>query len=220
MLAAGLTTRMFLTDGPADAAHVFVFAHGAGGAMDGAFMNDVAKGLAARGIHVVRFEFPYMAARRQGKKSGAPDRQPVLLDSWRQTFADVRAKHPRAAIAIGGKSMGGRMASMVADELRASALICLGYPFHPPGKPQQLRTEHLAALRTPTLILQGERDPFGTAAEVATYKLSPAISVDWVKDGDHSFKPRAASGVTLAANVEQAVERAAVFIFGHNEITR
>lgn len=204
-----------LTTGPANAKHLFVFAHGAGGAMDTPFMNVVAEALAARGIRVLRFEFPYMAARREGKKSGAPDRQPVLLDSWRAAFAEARKQHPKAAIAIGGKSLGGRLATMVADELNASSLVCFGYPFHPPGKPQQLRTAHLETLRTPALILQGERDPFGTKAEVVGYNLARTIQIEWLPDGDHSLKPRAASGVTLAQNLERAAELAAMSISRH-----
>ena len=192
---------MYLTDGPDDAQHTLVLAHGAGGAMDSTFLNIIARGLAARGMRVVRFEFPYMARRREGGKRGAPDREPVLLDAWRNVVRELGTD-----VAIGGKSMGGRMASMVADELGVRGLVCLGYPFHPPGKSQQLRTKHLAALRTPTLIVQGERDPFGTRDEVPGYELSAAIRVEWMTDGDHSFKPRAASGVTERDNLSRAVE--------------
>jgi predicted alpha/beta-hydrolase family hydrolase len=118
-------------------------------------------------------------------------------------------------VAIGGKSMGGRMASLVADEAGVRALVCFGYPFHPPGKPEQLRTAHLAGMRTPTLILQGERDPFGTTADVAGYTLSKAIRVEWLPDGDHSFKPRKASGATEGGNLRQAVESASLFLSRH-----
>lgn len=196
-------------DGPAKAKHTFLFAHGAGGAMDTPFMTRIAQGLAKRGIRVVRFEFPYMAARRTGGKRGAPDRQPVLLDTFRRV---VEEHGGGSRVAIGGKSMGGRMASMVADELEVRALICLGYPFHPPGKPQQLRTEHLESLRTPTLILQGTRDPFGTEAEVPAYGLSKAIRVEWVPDGDHSFKPRARSGATEMSNIEHLLSKMEEFL--------
>src|SRR5438874_6080355 len=121
----------FLIDGPHEAEHTLVLAHGAGGAMDTPFLNVVARGVGERGIRVVRFEFPYMAARRTGGKRGAPDREPVLLEAWR---AAVAAQGDPKKIAIGGKSMGGRMASMVADELGVAALVCFGYPFHPPGQ--------------------------------------------------------------------------------------
>lgn len=186
----------YLTDGPTDSPHVFLFTHGAGGAMDSPFMADVAGGMAARGIRVVRFEFPYMAARREGKKSGAPDRQPVLLDTWRHVIED-HGGGPR--VFIGGKSLGGRMASMVADETSARGLVCFGYPFHPPGKPERTRTAHLAELRTRALILQGSRDPFGTPDDVSTYVLSTAIVIEWLQGADHSLKSKVTAAVDLAS---------------------
>lgn len=195
--------------GPKTAKRTFIFAHGAGGAMDTPWMTRVARGLAEQGIRVVRFEFPYMAARRKGGKRGAPDREPVLLDAWREAVA---AQGDPKKIVIGGKSMGGRMASMVADELGLAALVCFGYPFHPPGQPAKLRTAHLKSLKTPALILQGERDMFGSRADVEGYELSKRIRVEWLPDGDHSFKPRAASGVTEAENLVQVVTLAAKFI--------
>jgi predicted alpha/beta-hydrolase family hydrolase len=186
----------YLTTGPAKSKHVFLFAHGAGGAMDTPFMNVVAERMGERGIRVVRFEFPYMAARRAGtKKGGAPDRQPVLLDTWRQVIADHGGG---PAVFIGGKSLGGRMASMVADETRARGLICFGYPFHPPGKPERTRTEHLEHLRTPALILQGTRDPFGTPDDVAGYVLFETIRVEWMERGDHSLKGNVPRATDLA----------------------
>jgi predicted alpha/beta-hydrolase family hydrolase len=201
-----------LFDGDANAERTFLFAHGAGGAMDTPFMSKVARAIAARGIRVGRFEFPYMAARREGKRKGAPDREPVLLASWREAIGQAGGP---GSVAIGGKSLGGRMASMIADEQRVRALVCFGYPFHPPGQPERLRTRHLETLSTPSLILQGERDPFGTRDDVGGYSLSPAIRVEWMTDGDHSFKPRAASGVTLERNLERAIELAAAFIRAH-----
>jgi len=101
------------------------------------------------------------------------------------------------------------MASMVADELGVRGVVCLGYPFHPPGQPTRLRTEHLAILVTPTLIVQGTRDPFGTRDEVVSYRLSPAIEIEWLEDGDHSFKPRKSSGFTERDHIAQAIERVA-----------
>ena len=199
----------FLYDGPSDAPATFAFAHGAGAAMDSAWMANVARGLAAEGIRVARFEFPYMASRRDGGRRG-PDRPPVLLDTWREV---IEALSPTERLVIGGKSMGGRIASMVADEAGVAGLICLGYPFHPAGKPQQLRVAHLEVLRTPTLILQGERDTMGRREEVEGYALSDAIEVRWLPDGDHSFKPRKASGVTEAENLRAAIEASAAFIY-------
>ncbi|MEO6260785.1 MAG: alpha/beta family hydrolase [Thermoanaerobaculia bacterium] len=198
-----------LIDGPENAARSFVFAHGAGGAMDSSFMTRVAQGMAARGIRVIRFEFDYMAARRRGGKRGAPDRQPQLLDTWRRVVGEVGNA---SSLMIGGKSMGGRMATMVADELGVRGLICFGYPFHPPGDPNRLRVSHLEHLRTATLILQGTRDLFGTREQVSDYDLSPAIRLEWLEDGDHSFKPRRSSGVTEQQHVDQAIKLAAAFV--------
>lgn len=200
---------MFLTDGPEGAATSYVFAHGAGGAMDTPFMTTVARALGDRGIRVVRFEFPYMAARRTSGKRGGPDREAVLLATWRDVVAQLGGG---ARVFIGGKSMGGRMATLVADELRVRGVVCFGYPFHPPGQPARVRTAHLEALATPMLILQGERDPFGRRDDVASYRLSPAIRIEWLPDGDHSLKPRAKSGVTERQNLTQAIEAAAAFM--------
>ncbi|MBV8546169.1 MAG: alpha/beta fold hydrolase [Acidobacteria bacterium] len=200
---------MFLTDGPDAAEQVYVFAHGAGGAMDTPFMTTVARELGERGIRVVRFEFPYMAARRTGGKRGAPDREPVLLNTWREVVAQLGGG-PR--LFIGGKSMGGRMATLVADELKVRGAVVFGYPFHPPGQPNKLRTAHLGSMTTPMLVLQGERDVFGSRDDVAGYQLSPQIRVEWIPDGDHSLKPRAKSGTTERQNLLHAIDAAAKFM--------
>lgn len=111
--------------------------------------------------------------------------------------------------------MGGRAASLIADPLYAEAkiggLVCLGYPFHPPGKPDNLRTVHFTKLSCPTLIIQGDRDPLGSRAEVATYDLSPAIQVVWLPDGDHDFKPRKSSAHTQASHIATAVDAILAF---------
>ena len=172
-------------------------------------MARVARGLGERGWRVARFEFPYMRARRSSGKRGAPDRGPVLRESWLETIAALGGGEK---LVIGGKSMGGRIASMVADEASVRGLVCLGYPFHPPGKPDALRTRHLADLATPALFVQGERDAFGTRDDVAGYRLSPAIRLLWMEAGDHSFKPPARSGATEAGNLEKAIEAVADFL--------
>ena len=180
----------FLFDGPEDAPRRVLLAHGAGAAMDSAAMTATAGALAAAGLRVARFEFASMAARRTGGRAGPPRAEAVMPEY----LAAVDALGPGAPVVIGGKSMGGRVASMAADGLlaegRIAGLLCLGYPFHPPGKPEQLRTKHLADLKTPTLICQGTRDEFGTRDEVAAYALSPAIEIFWVEDGDHDLRPR------------------------------
>jgi predicted alpha/beta-hydrolase family hydrolase len=195
-------------DGPKVTKLTIALAHGAGAGMDTPFMNAFAKGLAAQGFRVARFEFPYMAARRKTKKGGPPDREPILRQTWLQVTALLGPQ----SLVIGGKSMGGRIASLIADEAGVKALVCLGYPFHPVGKPDQLRVTHLRTIATPTLILQGERDPFGSHAEVAHYPLAPSITVKWLEDGDHSFKPRKKSGRTEAQNWETAQKEIVTFL--------
>jgi predicted alpha/beta-hydrolase family hydrolase len=212
------TTIELPSSGPQDALWTLILAHGAGQGMDSAFMVTFADGLANRGhgmggLRVVRFEFPYMVTARREGKSRPPDREPVLLECWRTVIDTLQTRGcPRERLVIGGKSLGGRMASLIADEQSVAGLICLGYPFHPPGKPTTLRTAHLQSLKTPTLICQGTRDPFGTREEVLHYELSSAIWLHWVEDGEHSFKPRKASGLTEMDNWNAAMEAVVGFI--------
>lgn len=200
----------FLFNGPKNADKTVVLAHGAGAPMDSEFMEYFADGLAAQGLRVARFEFPYMVKRREDGKRRPPDRAPVLLE----TYLDVAAELGPDNLVVSGKSMGGRIASMIADEAGVAGLVCLGYPFHPPGKPDKLRTAHLAGLKTPALILQGERDPFGRRAEVESYTLSKAIKLGFLPDGDHDLKPRKASGRTREQNWADGLERMAAFVRG------
>ena len=184
-----------------------VLAHGAGAPMDSPFMDAFAEGLSARGLGCARFEFPYMAERRVDGKKRPPNPARILLETWREVIDEIG----RDKLVIGGKSMGGRMASMVAGELETEktpvrGVVCLGYPFHPPGKPEKLRTEHLETLKTKTLICQGSRDPFGTRDEVPGYSLSKKIKLHWLEDGDHGFKPRKASGLTEQENWDSALD--------------
>ncbi len=195
-----------LWNGPANAATTVVLAHGAGAGMEHPFLASVAEGLAAGGLRVVRFEFPYQRDARAGHRR-APDRMPVL----QATLREVVAAAASSRLVLAGKSMGGRVASMLADELGARAVIVFGYPFHPPKDPSSLRTAHLETLRTPTLILQGERDPFGTRDQVVAYPLSPAIRIQWFADGDHSLAPRVRSGHTAAAHLALAIDAAVQF---------
>jgi predicted alpha/beta-hydrolase family hydrolase len=195
-------------NGSADLQTRLVLAHGAGAPMDHPFMDHFANALSSRGVRVARFEFPYMAQRRSTGKSKPPDREPTLRATWLDVIEQLGA----GGLVIGGKSMGGRIASLVADEAQVAGLICLGYPFHPAGNPKTLRVEHLRNLRTPALIVQGERDPFGNREEVAGYRLSRNINVHWLVDGDHSFKPRKSSGRSEHDNLNEAVEVIAEFI--------
>ncbi|MDF3863819.1 alpha/beta fold hydrolase [Pseudomonas denitrificans (nom. rej.)] len=188
-----------------------VLAHGAGAPMDSPFMDDIAARLAERGISVVRFEFPYMAMRRQDGKRRPPNPQKQLLECWRQVYAQIRAE-VSGRLVIGGKSMGGRMASLLADELGADALVCLGYPFYAAGKPEKPRVAHLAELKTPTLIVQGERDALGDRPTVEGYSLSPAIQLQWLAAADHDLKPLRASGLTHEQHLASTAARIEAFL--------
>jgi len=202
----------WLVDEPAaPGGRTIVLAHCAGAPMDSPFMAAMARGLAGRGLRVVRFEFPYMRARRERGERKPPDRQPVLERAWREVIERLGGG---GELVVGGKSLGGRIASMVADGAGARGLVCLCYPFHPPSAPERLRTAHLKALRTPTLVVQGTRDPFGSPAEIEGYGLSPAIRLVFLPDGDHSFKPRVSSGRTEKQNLEAAMDAVAEFVAG------
>jgi len=208
----------FLLDGPEDATLTLVLAHGAGALMDSPFMVHMARGLGARGLRIARFEFPYMAAFRADGRKRPPERAPALLASWRAVIAELGGPEGGPGndrgLAIGGKSLGGRMASLIAAEDKVRAVVCLGYPFHPPGRPEKLRTAHLEDLDTPCLIVQGERDPFGTRVEVEGYRLSPAVRLAWCPDGDHNLVPRKKSGRTAEQNWDLAADVVAEFLIG------
>ena len=191
-----------------------LFAHGAGAPMDSDFMETLASLLAAQQIAVARFEFPYMAQRRHGGSKRPPDRQPVLLAAFAEALAAMPNDVP---CFIGGKSMGGRMASVLASEagplpVSVAGVVCFSYPFHPPRRPESLRIAHLPALPVPMLICQGERDPLGDQGEVAGYHLGENVVLHWLGDGDHDLKPRKASGLTHAANLASAAAAAAAFM--------
>lgn len=205
-----------------------VFAHGAGAPMDSDFMTEFALGLAEQGIRVARFEFPYMQARRLTGKKRPPNRQPELIDAFEQVIDHI--SEPCVLI---GKSMGGRMASILAastdllqkpsesmDENKVLALIkgvcAVGYPFHPQGKPEKLRVEHLPSVKVPMSIIQGTRDALGNKEEVLqlyqSNQIPPRISMLWLEDGDHDIKPRKKSGHTHQQHKQEAIEYCASFI--------
>lgn len=181
----------FLISGSENAKFTILLAHGAGAPMDSKSMITTTQALVDIGFRVVRFEFAYMAARRNLSVNRPPPRADTLNPEYIAVIEKLALKGP---LIIGGKSMGGRVASMIADDLytagKIAGLLCLGYPFHPPSKPEALRTQHLGDLKTPTLICQGTRDEFGTRQEVAGYQLSSAIEILWLEDGDHDLKPR------------------------------
>jgi predicted alpha/beta-hydrolase family hydrolase len=208
-----------LTDGAADARRHLLLAHGAGAGMTTPFLTTVAHSIAARAVTVHRFELAYMAARRATGKRLPPPKAETLTGEYLEAVSTVRARLPAGArLLIGGKSMGGRIASLIADALHAegaiAGLVVLGYPFHPPGKPEVLRTAHLETLATPTLIVQGVRDPFGSRSEVEGYALSPSIAILWAGDGDHDLGPRGGSGFTRKGNLAAAADAVAAFAAG------
>lgn len=208
--------RLLIWDGPVDAGTVVILAHGAGAPMDTPFQTAIAMGLAEKGFRVVRFEFPYMARQRVGEGKRPPDREPVLLECWRDVCAAVRTLCPDKKMVIAGKSMGGRMATLLAAERpqQVCSVVALGYPFHPPGKPDAAgkRLDAIRANPLPMLVVQGERDTLGNRSFVDGVVLPPNVRVQWLEDGDHSFKPRKASGFTEAGHWHTAVEAVSGFL--------
>ena len=200
-------------NGPKAADWILLLAHGAGAGMDSDFMEFMASALGDGDLRVGRFNFPYMERAIAEGKRRPPDAAKKLLVAWSDVIREVfRGLNPRQRLAIGGKSMGGRIASMSTHHAGVNALICLGYPFHPPGKPEKLRTEHLSDIKVPTLIVQGERDPFGRKDEVQAMKIPRRFRQVWLPDGDHSFKPRKASGLMVEDNLSVAVNSVASFL--------
>jgi predicted alpha/beta-hydrolase family hydrolase len=203
-------------DGDISRLPLLVLAHGAGAPMDSEFMNRITELLLERGIAVARFEFPYMVERRLHGKKRPPNQQKVLLACWCSVVQRLRKLmlqlDSTQLLFIGGKSMGGRMASLIADECAIKGLVCLGYPFHPAGKPEKTRTEHLRSLKTPSLIVQGTRDKLGNVSDVAGYDLSDNIKMFWLEDGDHDFKPRVKSGLTQAQHMQATAETIKQFV--------
>lgn len=196
-------------DGEAD--DVVVLAHGAGANMDHEYMDFFAHGLAEQGLEVVRFNFLYTEV---GRKS--PDRQPVLEGTYRALVDHVRKASP-ARVYLGGKSMGGRIASHIAASgTECDGLVFLGYPLHPPGRPERMRDEHLADVRAPMLFVEGTRDPFCPLETldkvIAKRKLDATVHV--VTDGDHSHKVRKSSGRTTKEAWTEAIAAIADWIGG------
>jgi uncharacterized protein len=206
-----------LDSGPPDAPARLLLAHGAGAPMDSAFLETFVAMLTARAVATTRFEFQYMAARRVSPKKKPPPKAETLVQEYASAVELVAGRLPLGQrLYIGGKSMGGRVASLIAGELHArnviAGLVCLGYPFHPPKMPEKLRTSHLAGMKCPTLIIQGERDPFGTRDEVEALGLPVSIHMHWSPDGDHDLGPRGASGFTRRGNLEAAADAVAGFV--------
>jgi uncharacterized protein len=194
---------------PPDAFAVLVLGHGAGAGMRSPFMTGFAEAIGELGVATLRFDFPYMQAGRR-----APDRPPVLLDAWREAFAVATERAGGRPVLGGGKSMGGRIASMAAAEgMPAAGLLFLGYPLHPPGRPDRLRDEHLDAVAVPMLFVQGTRDAFAQPDLLAAVlaRLGSQAELISVEGGDHSF--RVAGGASDAATIAAGLaEPAAAFV--------
>jgi predicted alpha/beta-hydrolase family hydrolase len=179
---------------------VIVLAHGAGAGSSHPWMVGYAKALAARGLHVVTFDFPYVRAKKK-----VPDRAPVLEAAFREAIAAARKKFPDAPFVLGGKSMGGRMAShLAAAGDLCAGLVFFGYPLHPPVKPETRRDEHLPKIKAPMLFVQGERDPFGTKAEMTPLVKRLGATLVIIPEGDHSFEVPKRTGLT-ASSVRDSV---------------
>jgi hypothetical protein len=189
----------------------FIFAHGAGAGSDSDFMQNMAQLISEQGIDVGLFDFEYMQIAKQTHKRRPPERAPKLLSYYEQILGQAQ---PNLPLFIGGKSMGGRMASMLAcsSDNPILGVLAFGYPFHPPGKADTLRTDHFGDIPCPFLVLQGERDTFGTRDELATIAMAKQPEYIWLIDGDHSLKPRKKSGITEAQNRDVAALGAAHFI--------
>ena len=176
-------------------------------------MQAMADRLAKLNWRVHRFDFPYLVKRRLTGQKSLPNSPEVLLRVFKEAIDQVDQDR---SLVIGGKSMGGRIASLLLDDLHASSTVaagvCLGYPFHPLGKPAQLRTQHLIDMSAPCLIVQGERDAMGRLDEVEGYPLSSAVTLQWIPDGDHSFSPRKCSGRTEEENLTLAIQHVHSFL--------
>ena len=210
-------TDLLWTLDPAARATVLL-AHGAGVPMDSSFMTRMAEGLASRGLAVARFEFGYMAKRRTTGKKAPPPKAEKLIPEYRAAIEAVLAAPQRVGpLVIGGKSMGGRVAAMTAGEAlpdEVVAVVCLGYPFHGPGRPEEIRLAPLQSGRLPTLVAQGERDDFGNRAEVEGLDVGARTRFVWIEDGSHDFGPRGASPATLKGNIAVACDAVADLALG------
>jgi predicted alpha/beta-hydrolase family hydrolase len=191
-----------------------VLAHGSGMAMDHLFMDKLSNRLVEIGLQVIRFEFPYMAGRRVTGKRALPNPMPVLIDCYKQVVADVHemSVDDDKPLFLAGKSLGGRVATLIADDICSKGVFVFGYPFHPVKKPEKLRTAHLAEISTKIEIFQGTRDALGNFDEVKGYDLCNTVAVNWLEDGDHDLKPRKRSGYTQEQHVNSAIKRIAEII--------
>ncbi len=210
-----ITIKEFMVNSPQrDAKGILLLAHGAAKGMASPFMEAMAKGLIKSGLRIVRFHFPYMEEMLRSGTKLPPNGGKMLRKCYSEliTHCIEHENVPGHKIVIGGKSMGARVASMVADQHKVAGVICLGYPFHPPKKPERWRIQPLQTISTPTLICQGERDPHGKREEIRTLLLSKSIQFHWLKDGDGNFKPGKYSARSREDNIQDATQACTDFI--------
>ncbi len=194
-----------------------ILAHGAGAGYQTPFMEDISSHLAQQSVEVWRFNFPYMQTMQETGKRRPPDKMPKLEAHFKALLKESISKSAALPTFIGGKSMGGRVATHILEESDALGAVVFGYPFHPPGKPDKLRTDHLIDIKKPVCICQGERDTFGTQEEIRNYPLASSVTTSFLSDGDHSLKPRKKSGFTLQSNLYEAARTAAMFMLAHSK---
>lgn len=217
-LEAGQVGRWWLPDGPLEVrgeARVgrLLVAHGAGAGQDSTFLECCRAALAERGVQTLAIEFAYLQQMRREARRRPPPRVDRLVDELAR-WCDLLSHPSLPPLWLGGKSMGGRVASLLAARDDAAGLVLCGYPFHPPGKPETLRLSHWPLIGCPTLVVQGSRDPFGSREELVGYDLGSA-RVHLLEDGDHDWRPRRASGRTQASLIDEAAEVIAGFMAEH-----
>ena len=221
MVANTMDITDILINEAVDAKAVLVLAHGAGADMEHSYLTHFTQLLNQQHITVLRFNFPYMVKRQLDGKRRPPDRMPTLIERY-QTLLATMPMPANLPLFIAGKSMGGRVAAMLANdqhcitEYAIKGVVCIGYPFHPIKKTEKLRLTPLQQTQLPTLILQGERDALGNKEEIAEYELASLCQLHFFADGDHDLKPRVKSGFTLENHLQQATTIISEFIDEHN----
>ncbi len=178
-------------------------------------MESMATLLARLGLLIIRFDFDYRRQMAITGKRRPPDKMPVLISRLQAEFLAAQAAYPELSWFVGGKSMGGRVARTAGEQLpELVGVVCFGYPFHPPKKPENLRLEPLQQISPPTLVAQGTRDPLGDESEVNGYALAESVELFWLADGDHDLKPRVRSGYTHEQHLAATAERVVAFCRG------
>lgn len=191
-----------------------LIAHGAGAGQHSSYMRHLRDALAGQGVQTLAVEFAYMQRMQREARRIPPPRIDRLVEELSH-WCDILTRTQGGTPWLGGKSMGGRAASLLAARGRAAGLVLCGYPFHPPRRPEKLRLAHWPRIECPTLVVQGSRDPFGSREEVASYELARRAEVHWLEDGDHDWTPRRISGRSQAQLIEEGAAVIASFMRAH-----